>query len=76
MNKIITLVIGFTILIGAAITMYFLLSVPNLKDSQIEQILGAGIFSGIIGSVIIVLGFQPKTKPEELCDEQHELAHA
>lgn len=75
MKKIISLVIGFVILIGVAFSVYHFLSVPNLKNDQVEQILGAGIFAGLIGLVIIVLGFQTKTKPEEQYEEQHELAH-
>ena len=75
MKKIIFLIIGCLILISVSLGMFYFLSTPGLKSSQIEQILGAGIFLGLIGIVIIVLGFQTKTKPEEQYEEQHELAH-
>lgn len=78
MNKIITLAIGFAILIGVSFGMYYFLSIPDLKDSQIEQILGAGIFSALIGIVLLILGFSKKQNNQEVQyqEQEHELAHA
>jgi flagellar basal body-associated protein FliL len=72
MKKIIFLIIGCLVLISVSLGMFYFLSTPGLKSSQIEQILGAGIFLGLIGIGIIVLGFSKKqnNNQETECEEQ------